>query len=83
MKHGIHEMRSRNPVIKAKRSADDQTSKANYITHEAFADLKQALDDALAFERGERRDLNKTRIQAPQSPRVTSTREISLSYKNS
>jgi hypothetical protein len=31
----------------------------------AFANLKQAGEDALAFERGERRDLQVTRIQAP------------------
>lgn len=35
------------------------------ITHEAFEDLKQALEDALAFERGKRRDLNVMRIQGP------------------
>jgi hypothetical protein len=33
-----------------------------------FINLKKALDDALAFERGKRRDLNVTRIQAPQPP---------------
>lgn len=30
---------------------------------ETFINLKKALDDALAFERGKRRDLNVTRIQ--------------------
>lgn len=31
----------------------------------AFADLKEALEEALAFERAERRDLHVTRIRAP------------------
>jgi hypothetical protein len=35
---------------------------------ETFINLKKALDDALAFEPGKRRDLNVTRIQAPQPP---------------
>lgn len=43
----------------------DQRSK--FITHEAFEDLKQALEDALAFELGQRRDLNVTRIKAPRT----------------
>jgi hypothetical protein len=39
------------------------------MSDEAFADLKEALEGALAFERGERRDLNVTRIQAPRPPK--------------
>jgi hypothetical protein len=35
------------------------------MSDETFADLKQALEGALAFERGERRDLHVTRIRAP------------------
>ena len=31
----------------------------------AFANLKEAMEDALAFERGKRRDLKVTRIQVP------------------
>jgi hypothetical protein len=34
------------------------------MTDESFAQLKDAMEDALAFERGERRDLKITRIQA-------------------
>ncbi len=34
------------------------------MSNEAFADLKKALEDAVAFERGQRRDLKRTRIQA-------------------
>lgn len=41
----------------------DQRSKS--ITHDAFVGLKQALEDALAFELGQRRELNVTRIKAP------------------
>jgi len=40
-----------------------RTSKTGYIRDEAFAHLKQGLEDALAFERRERRDLRVTRIQ--------------------
>lgn len=39
---------------------------------EAFADLKEALEGALAFERGERRDLHVTRIRAPHPPKKKS-----------
>jgi hypothetical protein len=59
---GTSKMRRRNAVIKPKHSPTDQTDKAHYITCEAFADLKKALEDALAFERGERRTLKITRV---------------------
>jgi len=39
----------------------DQQS--NGITHEAFVNLTQALENALAFELGKRRDLRVTRFQ--------------------
>jgi len=48
------------------------TNKANYMSDEAFADLKEAMEDALAFERGERRNLKLTRIQAQRSPKLSS-----------
>ena len=38
---------------------------ACYLAPEAFADLKHALSDALAFERGKRRGLAVTRIHVP------------------
>lgn len=44
--------------------------KSEYMSDEAFADLNDALEGALAFERGERRDLNVTRIQAPRPPKA-------------
>lgn len=43
---------------------------------EAFADLKQALEDALAFERAERIELKITRIKASRPPKGES------SYRN-
>lgn len=46
------------------------------MSDEAFSDLKQALKDALAFERGERRDLKVKRIQAPRPPKAMSPKEI-------
>jgi len=50
--------------MKAKGSPKIPTKKTNYMSDEAFADLREALEDARAFERGERRDLHVTRIQA-------------------
>ena len=44
---------------------------------EAFADLKHAFEDALAFERGERRDLNVTRFE------VSRLRKASAKIKRS
>jgi len=35
------------------------------MSDEAFAELKEAMEDALAFERGKRSDLKVTHIQAP------------------
>lgn len=51
--------------MKAKRSSSVQQKKARHMSNEAFADLKEALEDAIVFERGERRALPVTRIQAP------------------
>jgi hypothetical protein len=45
------------------------------MSDEAFADLKEALEEALAFERGEQRDLHVTRIRAPPPPKVTSPKD--------
>lgn len=41
------------------------------ITREAFLNLTQALEDALAFERGGRRDLTVTRIQGSRPPKAS------------
>ena len=53
-----------------------QTNKTNYMGEEAFTELKEAMEDALAFERGKRRDLKITRIQAPRPPKAMSPRDI-------
>jgi len=54
-----------------------QTNKTNYMSGEAFAELKAAMEDAIAFERGERRKLKVTRIQAPRRPKAMSPKDIS------
>jgi putative transcriptional regulator len=53
-----------------------QTNKTNYMSAGAFAELKGAMEDALAFERGKRRDLKVTRIQAPRPPKAMSPQDI-------
>ena len=53
-----------------------QTNKTNYMTDEAFADLKEAMEDAVAFEHGRRRDLKVTRVQAPRRPKAMSPTDI-------
>ena len=55
-----------------------QKNKTNYISHQAFRDLKEALEGALAFERGERRDLNVTRIRIQRLPKAMSPKDIAL-----
>ena len=62
--------------MKTRKTQKAQTNKTNYMSDEAFADLKQAMEDALAFERGKGRDLKITRIQAPSPPKAMSSREI-------
>ncbi len=46
-----------------------QTNEVNSMNDEAFADLREAMEDALAYERGELRNLKVSRIQAPPRPR--------------
>jgi len=41
---------------------------SNHMSDEAFADLKRAMEDALALEHGKRRDLKVTRIQGRPGP---------------
>ena len=53
-----------------------QPSNIYHMSDEAFADLKEAMKDALAFERGERRDLKVTRIQRPRPPKTQSPQPI-------
>jgi len=63
--------------MKATRARKVQTNKTNYMSEEAFADLKEAMEGAVAFERGERRDLKVTRIQTPRPPKAMSPKDIS------
>jgi hypothetical protein len=51
--------------MKTRKTRKIQTNKTNYMSDDAFVDLEEAMEDTLAFERGKRRDLNVTRIQAP------------------
>lgn len=46
------------------------------MSDEAFGDLKEALDGALAFERGGRRGLQVTKVQAPRPPKPMSPKDI-------
>jgi len=46
------------------------------MNDEAFALFKEAVEHALAFERGERRDLGVTRIKAPRPPKTMSPKNI-------
>ena len=64
--------------MKTAKTRKVQTNKTNYMSEEAFADLKGAMEDALSFERGKRRDLKVTRIQAPRRPKAMSPRDIAL-----
>jgi len=62
--------------MKTGKTRKAQTNKTNYMSEEAFAGLKQAMEDALAFERGQRRDLQVTRLQVPRPPKAMSPRDI-------
>jgi putative transcriptional regulator len=65
--------------MKAAKTRKAQTNKTNYMSDEAFGNLKEAMEGALAFERGERRALKVTRIriQAPRPPKAMSPKDIS------
>jgi len=58
------------------RSNKTRTTKTKYMSDEAFADLKQAVEDALAFEYEERHDLQLTRIQARPKDRMEASQGI-------
>jgi len=62
--------------MKAGKNRKVQTNKTNYMSDEAFADLKEAMEDAVSFEGGKRRDLKVTRIRAPRPPKAMSPRDI-------
>jgi hypothetical protein len=58
-------MRDKTSTVKVPRKKNE------YMKDEAFGDLKEVIEDALAFERGERRDLNVTRIQRQRVQKAT------------
>jgi putative transcriptional regulator len=62
--------------MKAAKIRKVQTNKTNYMSDEAFADLKEAMEDVLAFERGERPNLKVTRLKAPRPPKAMSPKDI-------
>ena len=47
------------------RTRKVQTDNTSLMSEKTFADLKEAMEDALAFERGHRRDLKVTQVQSP------------------
>lgn len=53
-----------------------KVSKSSYMSDEAFAELKGAFEDALAYERGERKDLHVSRLAVPRPPKPMSGSEI-------
>lgn len=56
--------------MKVKDSPKAQTNNTTCMSDKAFAALRKALEEALAFECGQRRDLQVTRIQATRSPKT-------------
>jgi hypothetical protein len=69
-------------VMKARGTGKVHAKKTNYMSGEAFADLEQALEDALAFERGKRRELVITRIQKPRPPKAGSPKRTSAKRRS-
>src|SRR5438132_14421024 len=68
------EMKRPRDNSKTLRQRRDKQSKR--ITDEGFVNLMQALEGALAFERGEHRDLKVTRIQARRPIKAMSPEDI-------
>jgi len=58
------------------RALKAKAGKKNYMSDEAFGELRGALEDALAYERGERRDLKVTRVAVPRPPEPISRDQI-------
>lgn len=58
------------------RTRKVQTNKTNYMSDEAFADLKEALEGALSYEQGGGRDLHVSRIRVPRPPKAMSAKDI-------
>ena len=49
-------------MAKTTNTRKGQANKTNYMSSEAFADFKKAIEDARDFERGKRPKLKVTRI---------------------
>jgi putative transcriptional regulator len=62
--------------MKVAKTRKAQTNKSNYMSDEAFADLKEAMEGALAFERGRRRNAKVSRIQVPRPPKAMTPKDI-------
>lgn len=58
------------------RARKAKASKKNYMSNEAFGALRGALEDAHAYERGERPGLRMTRVAVPRPPAPVSREEI-------
>ncbi len=58
------------------KSQKVKISKSNYMSDEAFAGLVEAFEDALAYERGGRKDLHTTRVAVPRPPKPMSSNQI-------
>ena len=54
--------RDKTRSMKRGKTRKVRTRKKKYMSDEAFAHLREALEEAVAFERGKTRDLNVTRI---------------------
>ena len=67
--------------MRARGTRKVQTKKTNYISDEAFADLNQALEGALAYERGGRRELVVTRIEKPVPPKGGLAKKTSVKIR--
>jgi len=68
--------------MKAGKTPKTQTNRT--ITCDgAFSDLKEAMQDAVAFERRERRNLKVSRIQAPRPPKACHPKTLLAYDKNS
>jgi len=60
-------------MTKAKKA---KVNKSNYMSDQTFAELKEALEGALAYERGDCTDLRVTRIAVPRPPKPMTSHEI-------
>jgi hypothetical protein len=56
--------------MRVKEPPQAQMNKTSYMSDEAFAALRKALDAALAFERGKRGNLKVTRIGVSHRKRI-------------